>query len=87
MQDSPVGVGFSYADDPSALVKTDSQGAADLVAVIKVLLKKLPTLRSSPLFLVGESYGGKMAAIVGVSLSRAIREGTITNMMLGGKGR
>ncbi|KAF8647652.1 hypothetical protein HU200_065289 [Digitaria exilis] len=82
--DSPVGVGFSYADDPSALVKTDSQAVADLVGVIKVLLKKLPTLRSGPFFLVGESYGGKMAAMVGVQLSRAIRNGTITNLMLGG---
>lgn len=84
MQDSPVGVGFSYADDPSALVKTDSQAVADLVGVIKVLLKKLPSLRSGPFFLVGESYGGKMAAMVGVQLSRAIRNGTITNLMLGG---
>ncbi|KAG2571198.1 serine carboxypeptidase-like 51 isoform X2 [Panicum virgatum] len=82
--DSPVGVGFSYADDPSALVKTDSQTVVDLVGVIKVLLKKLSTLKSSPLFLVGESYGGKIAAMVGVSLSRAIRNGTIINLKLGG---
>ncbi|CAL5036060.1 unnamed protein product [Urochloa decumbens] len=82
--DSPVGVGFSYADDTSALVKTDSQAATDLVVVIKVLLRKLPTLRSSPLYLVGESYGGKIAAIAGVSLSKAIRKGTIVNLTLGG---
>lgn len=84
MQDSPVGVGFSYADDPSALAKTDAQTVLDLVGVIKVLLKKLPTLQSSPFYLVGESYGGKIAAMVGVSLSRAIRNGTITNLTLGG---
>ncbi|CAO2041725.1 unnamed protein product [Urochloa humidicola] len=82
--DSPVGVGFSYADNASALAKTDSQVATDLVGVIKVLLKELPTLRRSPLFLVGESYGGKIAAIVGVSLLRAIRNGTIVNLTLGG---
>lgn len=82
-----MGVGFSYADDPSALVKTDSQAVADLVGVIKVLLKKLPTLRSSPFFLVGESYGGKIAAMLGVSLLRAIHNGTITNLTLGGKRR
>jgi serine carboxypeptidase 1 len=67
------------------LVKTDSQTVVDLVGVIKVLLKKLSTLKSSPLFLVGESYGGKIAAMVGVSLSRAIRNGTIINLKLGGK--
>jgi len=39
--------------------------------------------QGSPLFLVAESYGGKYAATLGVSLARAIRAGQL-NLTLGG---
>ncbi|KAL6650243.1 hypothetical protein ACP70R_009168 [Stipagrostis hirtigluma subsp. patula] len=81
--DSPVGVGYSYVDDPSALVKTDLQAASDIVELLKVLAKEIPTLPFSPLYLVGESYGGKHAAMIGVSLARAIHAGSV-NLKLGG---
>lgn len=84
LQDSPVGVGYSYAAHPSALAKTDSQAAADVTELLKALVKEIPTLQSSLLFLVGESYGGKLAALIGVSVARAIRAGTL-NLELGGK--
>jgi len=79
-----VGVGFSYADDPSLLVKTDKQAVSDLLGVIQELIRRLPSLQSSPLYLVGESYGGKFAAMLGVVLERAIRDGTM-KLTLGGK--
>ena len=82
-QDNPVGVGYSYVEDESALVKTDLEAAADLTELLKALVKELPTLQSSPLFLVGESYGGKLAAMTGVSVARAIRAGTL-KITLGG---
>ncbi|KAG2606458.1 hypothetical protein PVAP13_4NG195700 [Panicum virgatum] len=53
--DNPVGVGYSYVEDPSALTKTDLQVATDLTKLLKALSKEIPTLQSSPLFLVGES--------------------------------
>ncbi|CAL5036030.1 unnamed protein product [Urochloa decumbens] len=81
--DSPVGVGYSYAEDPSAMVKTDLQTATDMVDVLKALVMEIPTLRNSPLFLVGESYGGKLAAMIGISLARAIHDGTV-HLTLGG---
>jgi len=84
LQDSPVDVGFSYTDNPRALAKTDAQVAADLFGVIKMLLKELASLPNSPLYLVGESYGGKTAAMVGVLLARAIQDRTI-DITLGGK--
>jgi len=84
LQDSPVGVGFSYTDHPRALAKTDAQVASDMFGVIKLLLKELASLPSSPLYLVGESYGGKTAAMVGVLLARAIQDRTI-DITLGGK--
>uniref|UniRef100_A0A0D9Z8F7 Carboxypeptidase n=1 Tax=Oryza glumipatula TaxID=40148 RepID=A0A0D9Z8F7_9ORYZ len=68
--DNPVGVGYSYADDPSALVTTDWQAATDATELLRALAaKEIPTLQSSPLFLVAESYGGKYAATLGVSLA------------------
>jgi serine carboxypeptidase 1 len=83
MQDLPVGVGYSYTEDPSVIATTDSQVAADAIELVSALTKKIPTLQSSPLFLVGESYGGKLAAIIGISMSRAIHSG-ILQLTLGG---
>ncbi|KAL6885498.1 hypothetical protein ACP4OV_010277 [Aristida adscensionis] len=81
--DSPVGVGYSYVEDSSALVKTDMQTAKDVAELLKALTVEIRTLQSSPLFLVGESYGGKVAAITGVLLARAIHSGTL-KITLGG---
>jgi hypothetical protein len=47
-------------------------------------VQEVPTLQSSPLFLVAESYGGKYAATLGVSVARAISAAEI-NLTLGGK--
>jgi serine carboxypeptidase 1 len=83
-QDNPVGVGYSYAEDPSLLVKTDWEAAADATALVKSLATQVPALQQgSPLFLVAESYGGKYAATLGVSLAKAIRAGEL-NLTLGG---
>ncbi|KAF0921437.1 hypothetical protein E2562_007000 [Oryza meyeriana var. granulata] len=81
--DNPVGVGYSYAEDPSVLVTTDWQAATDATELLKALSKEIPTLQSSPLFLVAESYGGKYAATLGVSVARAIRSGDL-KLTLGG---
>jgi serine carboxypeptidase 1 len=54
-----------------------------LIKLLKALVKDLPTLQSSPLFLVSVSYGSKLAAMTGVSVARAIRAGTL-KIMLGG---
>ncbi|KAL5219603.1 hypothetical protein ABZP36_020287 [Zizania latifolia] len=84
--DFPVGVGYSYADDPRALVTTDLQAAADGTKLLKALAKEIPALQQegSPLFLVGESYGGKLAAMIGLSAARAIHAGQL-KLTLGGK--
>ncbi|WVZ57184.1 hypothetical protein U9M48_007602 [Paspalum notatum var. saurae] len=82
-QDNPVGVGYSYVEDDSLLVTTDWQQAADATALLKALVDEVPTLRSSPLFLVAESYGGKYAATLGASVARAVRAGEL-KITLGG---
>lgn len=78
-----MGVGYSYVEDASALATTDAQVAADTMVLLKNISERIPALQSSPLFLVGESYGGKLAAMIGVSVARAIRAGTL-NLKLGG---
>ncbi|XP_062211460.1 serine carboxypeptidase-like 51 [Phragmites australis] len=81
--DNPVGVGYSYVEDDSLLVTTDWQQAADATTLLKALVKEVPTLQSSPLFLVAESYGGKYAATLGASIARAVRAGEL-KITLGG---
>ncbi|KAL6648026.1 hypothetical protein ACP70R_012250 [Stipagrostis hirtigluma subsp. patula] len=81
--DNPVGVGYSYVEDDSLLVTTDWQQAADATTLLKALVKEVPTLQSSPLFLVAESYGGKYAATIGASVARAVRAGDL-KLTLGG---
>lgn len=78
-----MGVGYSYVADDGLLVTTDWQAAADMMTLLKALVEEVPTLRSSPLFLVGESYGGKYAATLGVSVARAINAAEI-NLTLRG---
>ncbi|CAL4914740.1 unnamed protein product [Urochloa decumbens] len=75
--DNPVGVGYSYVEDDSLLVTTDWEQAADATTLLKALVKEVPTLQSSPLFLVAESYGGKYAATLGASVARAVRAGEL----------
>ncbi|KAG2540272.1 hypothetical protein PVAP13_9NG538800 [Panicum virgatum] len=81
--DNPVGVGYSYVEDDSLLVTTDWQQAADATTLLKALVREVPTLQSSPLFLVAESYGGKYAATLGASVARAVRAGELS-VTLGG---
>nr|CAB3495705.1 unnamed protein product [Digitaria exilis] len=81
--DSPVGTGYSYVEDDSLFVTTDWEQATDAMTLLKALVKEVPTLQSSPLFLVAESYGGKYAATLGVAVARAIRAGEL-NITLGG---
>ncbi|KQK21412.1 serine carboxypeptidase-like 51 [Brachypodium distachyon] len=82
--DNPVGVGYSYVEEDGLLVTTDLQAAADMTTLLKALVhQEMPTLQSSPLFLVGESYGGKYAATLGVSVVRAVKAGEL-RLTLGG---
>ena len=82
--DNPVGVGYSYVEDDSLLVTTDWQAATDATTLLKALVKELPTLQQgSPLFLVAESYGGKYAATLGLSVARAVRAGDLKIKLAG----
>ncbi|KAG2551469.1 serine carboxypeptidase-like 51 [Panicum virgatum] len=81
--DNPVGTGYSYVENDTLFVTTDWQQAADATTLLKAIIREVPTLQGSPLFLVAESYGGKYAATLGVAVARAVRAGEL-NVTLAG---
>jgi serine carboxypeptidase 1 len=79
-----VEVGYRYVEDDGLLVTMDWQAATDATTLLKVLPKELPTLQQgSPLYLVAESYGGKYAATLGVSVARSVRAGNLKIKLAG----
>ncbi|KAK9127587.1 hypothetical protein Syun_016384 [Stephania yunnanensis] len=81
--DNPVGTGFSFVEDTDALVTTDEEAATDLTTLLKEIFNKNLTLQKSPLYIVAESYGGKYAVTLGLSVLRAIEAGDL-KLKLGG---
>lgn len=80
--DNPVGTGFSYVEDKDLLVRSDHQAAADLTTLLKHIFNKAGG-NTTTLFLIAESYGGKFAATLGLSVLDAIQNGDL-NLRLGG---
>ncbi|RZC90887.1 hypothetical protein C5167_028725 [Papaver somniferum] len=66
---------YSYVEDDNAYVKTDEAAAADLTTLLRKLFNKNEQLQKSPLYVVGESYGGKFAVTLGLSVVKAIKTG------------
>ncbi|KAK3930484.1 Retinoid-inducible serine carboxypeptidase [Frankliniella fusca] len=81
--DSPVGTGYSYVDSADALARTNHQTSLDLVELMRQLLDRIPTLRTSPLYVFGESYGGKVAAEFARCLYREIASGRLSANLKG----
>ncbi|KAI3793796.1 hypothetical protein L1987_36418 [Smallanthus sonchifolius] len=71
--DTPVGTGYSFVEDKELLVKTDEEAARDLTTLLIKLFNRNRTLQKSPLYIVSQSYGGKHAVTVGLSVVRAIK--------------
>jgi len=70
--DNPVGAGFSYVDEMSALTRNNSQIAEDLYVIFSSFLQQIPALRHVPFYIFCESYGGKMTAGFGERLYQGI---------------
>ncbi|KAK9062856.1 hypothetical protein SSX86_020046 [Deinandra increscens subsp. villosa] len=81
--DSPVGTGFSYVEDDNLFVKTDVESATDLTTLLKAIYNVNTTLQKSPLYIFAESYGGKFAVTLGLSVLQAIGQGQL-KLQLGG---
>eukprot|EP01018_Ginkgo_biloba_P021565 Gb_00744 [translate_table: standard] len=81
--DSPVGTGFSYVENYTLTATTDAEAVNDLLSFFKELFNTITTLQKRPLFIVGESYGGRHASMLGLALSKAIAVGQL-KVNLGG---
>ena len=59
--EAPVGVGFSYADDPSTAYECDDDTTAEanMLALNDFFKTKFPELKKNPFFITGESYAGE----------------------------
>ncbi|KAL3752391.1 hypothetical protein ACJRO7_013100 [Eucalyptus globulus] len=81
--DNPVGTGYSFVEDPGLFVKTDEEAATDLTTLLRKIFNRNERLRKSPLYLVAESYGGKYAVTLALSVLKAIEAGKL-KLKLGG---
>jgi carboxypeptidase C (cathepsin A) len=58
--EAPVGVGFSYSDEPDGddYTMDDEETAQDNYEMIQGFLKRFPHLKTNELYITSESYGG-----------------------------
>lgn len=75
--DNPVGTGFSYVTNNSALATNNSQIVDDLIVFMKAIFQKLPDLQTMPFYIFSESYGGKMAIGLAYTLYKYVHSGKI----------
>lgn len=81
--DNPVGTGFSFVEDTKLFVETDEEAATDLATLLMEIFNRNESLQKSPLYIVAESYGGKFAVTLGLSVLKAIESGKL-KLKLGG---
>ena len=68
--DNPAGVGFSIADN-SSVVRNTKEISDDLISVLKTFMNEHSYFQKNPLYIFGQSYGGKMAAALAYYLHKA----------------
>ncbi|KAI6685230.1 hypothetical protein NL676_031143 [Syzygium grande] len=81
--DNPVGTGYSFVEDPKLFVKTDEEAGTDLCRLLIEIFNRNESLQKSPLYIVAESYGGKYAVTLALSVLKAIEAGKL-KLKLGG---
>ncbi|KAK0096787.1 hypothetical protein PV326_004422 [Microctonus aethiopoides] len=81
--DNPVGTGFSYVDNNSTYASNNHQIAKDLIKCMRKFLAKIPEFKKVPTYIVGQSYGGKMAAEFALLWYQHQQNGTIISNLKG----
>ncbi|XP_023512944.1 serine carboxypeptidase-like 51 [Cucurbita pepo subsp. pepo] len=77
--DNPVGTGYSYVESGGEFSKGDVEAAIDMTTLLAEVSKNNTVgLRNAPLYIFAESYGGKFAVTLALSLLRAIQAGNLT---------
>ncbi|XP_004859858.1 retinoid-inducible serine carboxypeptidase [Heterocephalus glaber] len=75
--DNPVGTGFSYVNTTDAYAKDLATVASDMLVLLKTFFNCHKEFQTVPFYIFSESYGGKMAAGIGLELYKAVQEGII----------
>ncbi|CAB3223806.1 unnamed protein product [Arctia plantaginis] len=81
--DNPVGTGYSYVDDLNLLTTTNDEIALDFVNLMRGFYSKHPEFGGVPLYIYGQSYGGKMAVGMALRMREAEKAGTIQSNLRG----
>jgi carboxypeptidase C (cathepsin A) len=84
--EAPVGVGFSYSDNPSVDYKcTDDTTANDNLAAVQLFFtQKFPEFAGHEFYLTGESYAGVYVPTLAEAILNAQKAGTYTGAPLRG---
>lgn len=81
--DHPVGTGYSYVEDPSLFTTDIQQITDDLIVFITEFMDSYTPFKTIPIFIFGQSYGGKMGSHFAVQLWKDIQAGTIDATLTG----
>ncbi|CAK1540403.1 unnamed protein product [Leptosia nina] len=81
--DNPVGTGYSYVDNLEFLTKTNDEIAIDFVQLMRGFYEKNSEFETVPLYIYGQSYGGKMAIDMAIRMREAEVAGTIKSNLRG----
>lgn len=68
--DNPVGAGFSYVESKKGFATTNNKIAVDFVELLRGFYAEHPKFKHTPLYIVSESYGGKMAIEIALMLDK-----------------
>ncbi|CAI9786811.1 unnamed protein product [Fraxinus pennsylvanica] len=82
--DLPVGTGFSYAKTSQGYVSSDTKSVKDSYTFLRKWLLNHPMFIKNPLYVAGESYGGKLIPMVALEILRGNEAGLQPPMSLQG---
>ncbi|CAA0807477.1 Serine carboxypeptidase-like 1 [Striga hermonthica] len=80
--DSPVGTGFSYANTSKGYNSSDTKSTKDIYAFMQKWLSIHPMFIKNPLYISGDSYGGKIVPMVAVEIAKGNEAGNQPRMLL-----
>jgi len=80
--ESPVGVGFSYSDDPNDYSTDDDQSSQDNLAAVQTFFAAYPEFKGRDFYITGESYAGIYVPTLAEAIMWAVGNGTYTGAKL-----
>lgn len=82
--ESPVGVGFSYSDDPEDYFTDDDKSSQDNLQALQTFFAKYPRFMNNKFFIAGESYAGVYVPTLAEAIMWATNNGTYKGPKLQG---